>query len=79
VAVDESLSEPKQPEPDRSFAAALLARLPGPDALPFVLFVFLAVLIAVGTVVVVGPTPAVLVGVGVVIGGAIAALVYLLT
>jgi hypothetical protein len=30
-------------------------------------------------VVVVGPTPAVLVGVGVVIGGAIAALVYLLT
>lgn len=77
VAVDESLSKPKQPEPERSTFAAALDSIPGPDALPFVVFVLLAVAIAIATVFVVGPTPAVLVGVGVVLGGAIAAIIYL--
>ena len=72
VAVDESLSKPPQREPSKPL-------LPGPDALPFVVFVLLAVVIAVGAVVYVGPgSPAVLVGVGVVLGGAVAALAFML-
>ena len=79
VAVDESLSKPPQREPSKPFLARLLDALPGPDALPFVVFVLLAVVIAVGAVVYVGPgSPAVLVGVGVVLGGAVAALAFML-
>jgi hypothetical protein len=45
--------------------------------LPFILFVLLAVVIAVGAVFFLGAnSPAVLIGVGVVLGGAVAALVY---
>jgi len=77
VAVDESLSKPKPREPQQSAVSKGLAALPGPDALPFVVFVLLAVVIAAGAVYFVGASsPAVLVGVGVVIGGAVAALVY---
>ena len=79
VAVDESLSKPKATEPEPSILATILQRVPGPDALPFVLFVLLAIVIAGGALVTVGPTPPVLVGVGVVLGGAIAAIIYLLT
>jgi hypothetical protein len=57
----------------------VLGGLPGPDALPFVLFVLLAVVVALVTVFLVGVnSPAVLVGVGVVLGGAVAALVFML-
>ena len=77
VAVDESLSKPKPKEPQQSGLARTLSSLPGPDALPFVLFVLLAVVIAVGAVLFVGGnSPAVLIGLGVVLGGAVAALVY---
>jgi hypothetical protein len=79
VAVDESLSKPQPTDSEPSRLATALQRVPGPDALPFVLFVLLAVVIAVAAVFIVGPTPPVLVGVGVVIGGAIAAVIYLLT
>jgi hypothetical protein len=79
VPVDESLSKPPQREPAEPFLARLLGALPGPNALPFVLFVLLAVVIAIAAVVVVGATsPAVLVGVGVVLGGAVAALVFIM-
>jgi hypothetical protein len=77
VAVDESLSKPQPREPDRSVLGAAVDGLPGPDALPYVLFVLVAVAVAVGTVLVVDATsPAVLVGVGVVLGGAVVALAY---
>lgn len=77
VAVDESLSKPKPKQPQESALTKTLRSLPGPDALPFVLFVLLAVVIAVGAVVFLGASsPAVLIGVGVVLGGAVAALVY---
>ena len=76
VAVDESLSKPPQREPTEPALARLLDSLPGPDALPLILFVLLALAVAAGAVVFVGNSPAVLVGVGVVLGGAIAALVF---
>jgi hypothetical protein len=78
VAVDESLSKPKPQQPQQSALARVLDGLPGPDALPFVLFVLLAVVVAIGAVVFVGAnSPAVLVGLGVVLGGAIAALIFI--
>lgn len=77
VAVDESLSKPKPKQPQQSALTNALASLPGPDMLPFILFVLLAVVIAVGAVFFLGAnSPAVLIGVGVVLGGAVAALVY---
>jgi hypothetical protein len=79
VAVDESLSKPKPKEPQRSPVTRGLSSLPGPDALPYLAFVLLAVVIAVGAVFFVGASsPAVLVGVGVVLGGAVAALVFIM-
>lgn len=77
VAVDESLSKPKPKQPQESALTKSLRSLPGPDALPFLLFVLLAVVIAVAAVFFLGAnSPAVLIGVGVVLGGAVAALVY---
>lgn len=77
VAVDESLSKPKPKQPQQSALTNVFASLPGPDMLPFILFVLLAVVIAVGAVFFLGAnSPAVLIGVGVVLGGAVAALVY---
>jgi hypothetical protein len=78
VAVDESLSKPQRRPPQQSPLAAALDTLPGPNVLPFVVFVFLAVLVAVAAIALVGNSPAVLVGVGVVLGGAVAALVFML-
>ncbi|WP_372911939.1 hypothetical protein [Salinigranum sp.] len=79
VAVDESLSKPKPKEPQQSPVTRTLSSLPGPDALPYLAFVLLAVVIAVGAVLFVGASsPAVLVGVGVVLGGAVAALVFIM-
>ena len=79
VAVDESLSKPKPKPQQQSLLTTVLGGLPGPDALPFVLFVLLAVVVALVTVFLVGVnSPAVLVGVGVVLGGAVAALVFML-
>jgi hypothetical protein len=79
VAVDESLSKPKpkQKSSQESLLLKALSGLPGPDALPFLLFVLVAVAIAMGAVLILGAdSPAVLVGVGVVLGGAVAAFVY---
>jgi hypothetical protein len=76
VAVDESLSKPPQQEPSKPVLSRALDALPGSDALSFVAFVLVAVLVAAAAVVFVGNSPALLLGVGVVLGGAIAALVF---
>ena len=81
VVVDESLSKPKpkQQKKEPSALDTLSEALPGSSVLPFVAFVLLATLIALAVVLFVAPTsPAVLVGVGVVLGGSLAALVFFL-
>jgi hypothetical protein len=77
VAVDESLSKPQPTRPERSALVGALDGLPGPGTLPYVAFVLLAVVVAVGAVVFFESSPAVLVGAGVVLGGAVAALIFI--